>query len=55
VSQQSANNTNTQVDTNAAITQNHEIAQTTLEANEAKEEEKPKKKSWIDSMLDSVF
>ena len=56
VSQQSANNTNTQVGANAAnITQNHEIAQTTLEANEAKEEEKPKKKSWIDSMLDSVF
>ena len=34
------------------ITQNHEIAQT---ENQTEEAEKAKKKSWIDSMLDNVF
>jgi hypothetical protein len=34
------------------ITQNHEIAKA---ENSEETTEKPKKKSWIDSMLDNVF
>ena len=38
------------------VTQNHEIAQDTQATKETEDtESKPKKKSWIDSMLDSVF
>ena len=39
-----------------AVTQNHEITQDTQTPKETEDtESKPKKKSWIDSMLDSVF
>ncbi len=39
-----------------ATTQNHEIAQAQQPSKESENTEtKPKKKSWIDSMLDSVF
>ena len=39
-----------------AVTQNHEIAQDAQAPKETEDtESKPKKKSWIDSMLDSVF
>ncbi len=48
---QNTNNNGSTVDT-SAITQNHEIAQ---DQQAWETTEKPKKKSWIDSMLDSVF
>jgi hypothetical protein len=36
------------------ITQNHEIVKSDTQEKE-ETENKPKKKSWIDSMLDNVF
>ena len=45
---------NQAVDT-SSITQNHEIAQTGSTPNTAETWEQPKKKSWLDSVLDSMF
>ena len=45
---------NQTVDT-SSITQNHEIAQAEQIANPTETWEQPKKKSWLDSVLDSMF
>lgn len=38
-----------------SLTQNHEIAQNSNKPQDSQTQEKPKKKSWLDSVLDNIF
>ena len=48
-------NTNVAWDNTSSLTQNHEIAQNSNQSQDSQVQEKPKKKTWLDSILDNVF
>ena len=50
-----AQNLNTTWDNATSLTQNHEIAQNSNQPQDSQAQEKPKKKSWLDSVLDNIF
>lgn len=50
-----AQNSNTAWDNTTSLTQNHEITQNSSQPQDSQVQEKPKKKSWLDSILDNVF